>query len=117
MTDGFAYPTSQQRPVSHPELRPRNLPAQDRELVPQHQQLKAFHVQAAAAPHERAEKSPNGEVEEGEGHAADPPNPSRPHAATPILAPFTCKASGARSSGSSVASARQLPPKPIFRHP
>jgi hypothetical protein len=66
---------SQQRPVSHPELRPRNLPAQDREFVPQHQQLKVFHVQAAAAPHERAEKSPNGEVEEGECHAADPPNP------------------------------------------
>jgi hypothetical protein len=68
----------QQCPVSHPELRPRNLSAQDRELVPQHQQLNVFHVQAAPATNKRAEQSPNGEVEEGEGHAADPPNPSRP---------------------------------------
>jgi hypothetical protein len=65
----------QQRPISHPKLRPRNLPTQDRQLVPQHQQLNVFHVQAAPATNKRAQQSPNGEVEKGEGHAVDPPNP------------------------------------------
>jgi hypothetical protein len=64
----------QQCPVSNPELRPRDLTAQDRELVPQHKQLDVFHVQAAPAPNEGAQQSPNGEVEEGKSHAADPPN-------------------------------------------
>jgi hypothetical protein len=62
-------------PVGYPEPRPRNLPPQDHELVPQHQQLDVFHVQAAPATNEPAQHSPNGEVEEGEGHAADPPQP------------------------------------------
>jgi hypothetical protein len=65
----------QQSPVSHPKLRPRNLPAQDRELVPQHQQLYVFHIQATAATNERAQQSPNGEVKEGKGHVADPLRP------------------------------------------
>ena len=64
----------EQGAVSHPELGPRNLPAKDRELVSQDQQLDVFHVQTATATHERAQHSPNGEVEEGEGHAADPPS-------------------------------------------
>jgi hypothetical protein len=64
----------EQRPVFHPELRSRDLPAQDRELMPQDQQLDVFHVQAAAATNKRAQQSPNGEIDEGEGHAADPPN-------------------------------------------
>jgi hypothetical protein len=68
----------QRRPISELELRPVNLPAQDRELVPQHKQLDVFHVQAAPATNERVQQSPNGEVEEGEGHAADPPNPLAP---------------------------------------
>jgi hypothetical protein len=70
----------EQRPVGHPKLRPPDLPAQDRKLVPQHQQLNVFHVQAAAATNKRAQQGPKREVEEGEGHAADPPNPL---AATP----------------------------------
>src|SRR5919202_1390597 len=64
----------QQRPVSHPELRTLDLPAQDRKLVPQDEQLDVFHVQAAAATYERAQQGPKGEEEEGEGHAADPPS-------------------------------------------
>jgi len=65
----------QQRPIRRVELRPRDLPAKDLELVAQHQQLDVFHVQAAAATNERAKQSPHGEVEEREGHAADPPSP------------------------------------------
>lgn len=34
----------------------------------------SFTWQAAAATNKRAEQSPHGEVEEGEGHAADPPS-------------------------------------------
>jgi hypothetical protein len=65
----------QQRPISRGKLRPRGLPAQDLELVAQHQQLNVFHIQTATATHKRTEQSPHGEIEEGEGHAADPPSP------------------------------------------
>jgi hypothetical protein len=37
--------------------------------------LDVFHLQAAAATNKRAKQSPHGEVEEREGHAADPPSP------------------------------------------
>jgi hypothetical protein len=65
----------QQRPIRRAELRPRDLPAQDLELVAQHKQLDVLHVQAAAATNKRAKKSPHDEVEEPEGHAGDPPSP------------------------------------------
>ena len=65
----------QQGPIRLAELRAGDLPAQDLELVAQHQQLDVFHLQAAAATNKRAEQSPHGEVEEGEGHAADSPSP------------------------------------------
>jgi hypothetical protein len=65
----------QQGPIRHAELRSRDLPAQDLKLVAQHQQLDVSHVQAAAAPNKRAKQSPHGEVEEREGHSADPPCP------------------------------------------
>ena len=64
-----------QRPISGAELWPRDLTAQDLELVAQHQQLDVIHMQAASATNERTEQSPHGEVEEGEGHTADPPSP------------------------------------------
>jgi hypothetical protein len=51
------------------------LTAENLELVPQHQQLEVFHMQPAAATNQRTEQSPNSEIEEGEDHAADPPNP------------------------------------------
>src|SRR5436190_1904071 len=105
--DGFAYPTrpgrhqqerplrlpkmngcgGQERPVSHPEFRPGDLPAQDRELVPQHEQFNVLHVQAATATDKRTQQSPNGEVEEGEGHTPILPT-SRADSATPISVPF-----------------------------
>src|SRR5438128_11719525 len=66
----------QQGPISRTELRPRDLPTQDLELVAQHQQLDVFHMEAAAATNKCAKQSPHGEVEEGEDHAADPPNPN-----------------------------------------
>ncbi len=65
----------QQRPINHPELRPHDLPAQDLELVAQHQQLDVFHMQTPTATHKRAEQSPHHEIEEGKGHATDPPSP------------------------------------------
>ncbi len=65
----------QQCSIWHSELRPSNLAAQNLELVPQHQQLNVLHVQAAATPNKRRQQRPKREVEEGEGHAADPPNP------------------------------------------
>src|SRR5438477_627057 len=70
----------EERPVSNPEFRPGDLPAQDRELVPQHEQFNVFHIQAATATNKRTQQSPNGEVEEGEGHTTDPPNPLAPTA-------------------------------------
>ena len=66
--------SSKQRSISHIELRPHNLAAQDLELMPQHQQLNVLHVQAAATPNKRRQQRPEREVEKGEGHAADPPN-------------------------------------------
>jgi hypothetical protein len=56
--------SSQERPVSYPELWPPNLAAQDRQLVPEHEQLHVLHVQAAPATNQRAQQSPDGEVEE-----------------------------------------------------
>ena len=70
------------------KLRPRDLAAQDLELVAQDQQLDVLDVQATTTPNERAEQSPEREVEEGEGHVADPPSPRRRESATRVLAPF-----------------------------
>jgi hypothetical protein len=39
--------------------------------VPEHEQLDVFHVQAAPATNERAQQSPDGEIEEGESHATE----------------------------------------------
>ncbi len=57
------------------QLRPYNLAAQNLELVPQHQQLNVLYVQAATAPNKRRQQGPKREIEEGEGHGVDPPNP------------------------------------------
>src|SRR5487761_109801 len=70
--------SSQQCSISHRELRPRNLAAQDPQLMPEHEEFDVFHVQAAPATNQRTQQSSDGEVEEGEGHAADPPNPLTP---------------------------------------
>src|SRR6266508_5744140 len=63
-----------QRPISGAELWPRHLPAQDLQLLAQHQQLDISHMQAAAA-NKRTEQRPHSEVKEREDHAADPPSP------------------------------------------
>jgi hypothetical protein len=79
----------QQGPISCAKLRPGDLATQNLQLMPEHQQLDVFHMQATAATNERAKQGPNGEVEEGEDHVAHPPNPPRTGEATRILAPFT----------------------------
>jgi hypothetical protein len=65
----------QQGAINRPEFRPHDLPAQDLELVAQHQQLDVFHMQASTATNKRAEQRPHSEVEKRESHAADPPTP------------------------------------------
>jgi len=62
----------EQSPISRPKLRPRDLAAQNLELMAQYQQLDVLHVQTTAAPYKGAEQRPHTEVEEGEDHAADP---------------------------------------------
>jgi len=62
--------------INHPEFRPHDLPAQDLELVAQHQQLDVFHIQAPTATNKRAEQSAHGEIEERESHGADTPSPA-----------------------------------------
>jgi hypothetical protein len=49
-------------------LRPRDLAAQNIELVAQDQQLDVLDLQATTTPNQCAEQSPEREVEEGEGH-------------------------------------------------
>jgi hypothetical protein len=65
----------------------------------------SFHIEAAPATNERAHQSPNGEVKEGEDHAADPPNTfdpagrhryCRPFTQQPAAHPLTLEAASAR---------------------
>ena len=65
----------EQGPIGRPEFRPRDLAAENLELVPQHQQLNVFHMQPAAATNQRTEQGPKSEIEERKDHAADPPSP------------------------------------------
>lgn len=58
----------EQRTISGAKLRPRDLAAQNLELVVQDQQLDVLDVQATRTPNQRAEQSPERHVEEGEGH-------------------------------------------------
>lgn len=61
--------------ISSAKLLPRALAAQNLELMAQDQQLDVLCVQATAPPNECSQQSPERELEEGEGHIADPPNP------------------------------------------
>ena len=58
----------EQGTISGAKLRPRDLAAQNIELVAQDQQLDVLDVQATRTPNQRAEQSPERHVEEGEGH-------------------------------------------------
>ena len=64
-----------QSPINRPEFRPHELPAQDLELVAQHQQLDVFHMQSPTATNKCAEQRPHSKVEKRESHAADTPSP------------------------------------------
>ena len=74
-------------PIRCAELRPRDLPAQDLELVAQHQQLDVFQMQATTAANKRAEQRPHDEVEKRESPCRRYSQPSLQEEATPILAP------------------------------
>jgi hypothetical protein len=63
----------EQGTISGAKLRPRDLATQNIELVAQDQQLDVLDVQATTSPNQCAEQSPEREVEEGQGHGADPP--------------------------------------------
>jgi hypothetical protein len=74
-------------PISRAKLRRRALAAQHRDLVAQDQQLEVLGVQATATPNECAQQGPERDIEEGEGHHRDPPNPPT-KGATRVLAPY-----------------------------
>jgi hypothetical protein len=59
--------------------------------VAQDQQLEVLGVQATATPNECAQQGPERDIEEGEGHDRDPPNPPT-KGATRVLAPYTVSA-------------------------
>ena len=59
---------SEQGTIGGAKLRPRDLAAQDLELVTQDQQLDVLDVQTAATPNERSKQRPEREVEKREGH-------------------------------------------------
>jgi hypothetical protein len=59
---------SEQGMIGGAKLRPRDLAAQDLELVAQDQQLDVLDVQTAATPNERSKQRPEREVEKREGH-------------------------------------------------
>jgi hypothetical protein len=58
----------QQGPIRGAKLRPRELAAQDLELVAQDQHLDVLDVQATTTPNERSQQRPEREVEKREGH-------------------------------------------------
>jgi hypothetical protein len=81
----------EQGPISCAKLRRRTPAAQHRDLVAQDQQLEDLGVQATATPNECAQQGPERDIEEGEGHYRDPPNPPTKRA-TRVLAPYTPRA-------------------------
>jgi hypothetical protein len=78
----------EQGPINCAKLRRRALAAQHRDLVAQDQQLELLGVQATATPNECAQQGPERDIEEGEGHYRDPPNPPT-KGPTRVLAPYT----------------------------
>jgi hypothetical protein len=58
----------EQGTISGAKLRPRDLAAQNIELVAPDQQLDVLDVQATTSPNQCTEQSPEREVEEGQGH-------------------------------------------------
>jgi hypothetical protein len=74
--------------IGRAKLRPRHLGTQNVRLVAQDQQLEVLHVQTAATSDERSQQRPEREVEERDGHIADPPQTRRYEVATRLLAPF-----------------------------
>jgi len=65
----------EQGTISGAKPRPRDLAAQNLELVAERHQLDVFDVRATTAANKQAEQSPNSEVEQREEHATDPRSP------------------------------------------
>jgi hypothetical protein len=81
----------EQGTISGAKPRPRDLAAQDLELVAQDQQLDVLDVQATTTPNECAQKGPEREVEKRERHGRQSSQPSRRQGATRLLAPFRAR--------------------------
>jgi hypothetical protein len=78
----------EQGTITRAKLRPSDLSTQNLQLVAQDQQLDVLDIQATATPNERAQQRPERDVEEREGHIADPPQTRPQEGATRVLAPF-----------------------------
>jgi len=65
----------EQGTIGGARLWPRDLAAQNLELVAQDQQLDVLYVQATATSNDCPKQCPDRDVEEGEGHIADAPSP------------------------------------------
>jgi hypothetical protein len=78
----------EQRAISGAKPRPRDLPAEYLELLAQDQRLDVLDIQATATADECTRQDLERDVEEGEGHTGDPPNPTAKPGKTRVLAPF-----------------------------
>jgi hypothetical protein len=65
---------SQEQPVRLSQLRPPPLPAQDRELVPQHQDLQLLRPRRPTTEHHQPEQTANDHVRKRPQHAPPPPD-------------------------------------------
>src|SRR5439155_23483064 len=64
---------SQEQPVRLSQLRPPPVPAQDRELVPQHKDLQLLRSRRPATEQHQLEQTANDQVRERPQHARPPP--------------------------------------------
>jgi hypothetical protein len=78
----------EQGTISGAKLRPRDFATQNVQFVTQDQELEVLDIQTTATANEHSEQRPERDVEEREGHIADPPQTRPPEGATRLLAPF-----------------------------
>jgi hypothetical protein len=72
----------EQGTISGAKLRPRHLATQNVQLVTQDQQLEVLDIQTTATANEHSHQRPERDVEEREGHIADPARTRRQEGAT-----------------------------------
>jgi hypothetical protein len=94
----WQHPTerSQEKPVGWRELRPPHLPPQNRQLVPQHQDLELLRALAAREQQDQLEQTAGKDVHQRQGHEQPPgdgtptlprPQPCAPPQLTPGAKP------------------------------